>query len=326
MRASTHTRARRSATLAAIVLIAATVGNPASAPSAPQVRTIDLCAKPGNTTLPGGASVPIWGFALKPAGVDCTDAAVGATLPGPRLEVGVGDTVTLNVTNALGAGRTLSLEAPGIDFDAGPVDAAAGATVTRTFTASSAGTYGYASSGGAGRQAAMGLYGALIVRPQTAGQAYGDAASAYDAEQTMVLSEIDPALNTSPDPDTFDMLGWAPTYWLINGSAHPDLGPIDAHAGDRVLLRYVNAGLEHVTMTMLGIDSRVLARDAYRMDNPLDLVAQTVPAGATSDGIVTVPGSASPGDRFPIYNRQLHLTNGAQHTAGGMLTFIRVVP
>ena len=43
----------------------------------------------------------------------------------------------------------------------------------------------------------MGLYGALVVRPATAGQAYDDAATAFDDEAVLVLSEIDPALNNA---------------------------------------------------------------------------------------------------------------------------------
>jgi FtsP/CotA-like multicopper oxidase with cupredoxin domain len=273
--------------------------------------------------------VPIWGFAIKPSGVPCSDSSVVPALPGPRLSADVGDTVTLTVTNALDAGRTISIEAPGLDFAPGPTDAASGATVSRSFTASAPGTYLYESSGGAGRQEAMGLYGALIVRPATAGRAYDSAASAYDVESTLVLSEIDPALNRSADPEAFDMLNWAPSYWLINGKAYPDTGTIDARAGERVLLRYVNAGLEHVTMTMLGVDARMVAKDAYALDNPFDVVAQTLPAGATGDGIVTIPSGAGVGDRFPLYDRGLHLTNGAlgdpQHAPGGMLTFIKVV-
>lgn len=312
-------RASRLALVAAVTA-AALVVQPASAPSAPQVVTFDLCAKAGTVTLPGGVTAPIWGFAEKPPGTACSDASVTPALPGPQLTVGVGDTVRLNVTNALDAGHTLSLEAPGIAFDpTGSADAAPGDTASRTFTATAAGTYLYASAGGAGRQQAMGLYGALVVRPDTA---------AYAVERTLVLSEIDPALNA--DPDGFNLLNWAPSYWLINGRAHPQTDELDVHAGDHLLLRYVNAGGEHVTMTLLGRDTRVVARDAYPLANPIDVVAQTIPAGATADGVVTIPAAAAAGDRYPLYNRQLRLTNGApgapDHAPGGMLTFIRVVP
>jgi FtsP/CotA-like multicopper oxidase with cupredoxin domain len=328
MRAFADQRTRGIVVVTAALTIAA-IALPRSAPSAPTVQSIDLCAKAGTTTLPGGASVPIWGFALKPDGVACSAATVVATTPGPQLTVGAGDTVTLRVTNALPGGRTISLEAPGVDFDAGPTDAGPGDTVSRTFTAVP-GTYLYASSGGGGRQQAMGLAGALVVRSSTAGQAYDSAASAFDAEQTLVLSEIDPALNGNANPDTYNMLQWHPTYWLINGKAHPDTATVDARAGQRLLLRYVNAGLEHVTMTMLGLDTRLVARDAYALDSPFSVVAETFAAGATADGIVAIPSTASAGDRFAVYDRQLHLTNGAigdpAHAPGGMLTFVRIVP
>jgi FtsP/CotA-like multicopper oxidase with cupredoxin domain len=328
MRTLAHKRVRGTVLLAAALTVVAALTLPAAAPSAPTVQSIDLCAKAGTTTLPGNVTVPIWGFATKPAGVPCSDTSVVPTLPGPALDVGAGDTVTLNVTNALDAGHTISLEAPGLDFAAGPTDAVPGATVSRTFTASAPGTYVYESSGGAGRHEAMGLYGVLIVRPSTAGRAYDTAASAFDVDRTVVLSEIDPALNSSLNPDAFAMADWSPSYWLINGQPYPGTATIDAQAGQRVLLRYVNAGLEHVTLTMLGLDARMVAKDAYPLQNPFDAVAQTFPAGATADGIVTIPSSAGTGDRFPVYDRGLHLTNGAfgdpAHAPGGMLTFIRV--
>src|SRR5262249_43573442 len=157
-----------------------------------------------------------------------------ASLPGPVLSVNEGDSVTVNVTNALPGTRTLTFEAPGIPFASGPTDAAAGATVTRTFTASSPGTYVYQSGGDARRQEAMGLYGALIVRSLTAGQAYDSATTAYDVEATLVLSQVD--LNFNASPDTFDMNNYLATYWLVNGKAYPNTAPgITASAGQRIL-------------------------------------------------------------------------------------------
>ena len=127
------------------------------------------------------------------------------------LTVNEGDVVTLSVTNALPAPsglatHTLTMEIPGVSFGGGSSDIAIGATVSRTFTAVRPGTYLYQSGGDAGRQEAMGLYGALIVRPPVASQAYDAATSAYDVEQTLVLSAIDPAFNASPD--TADMYAY----------------------------------------------------------------------------------------------------------------------
>ena len=43
------------------------------------------------------------------------------------------------------------------------------------------------------------------------------------------------------------MYDYLATYWLINGKAYPDTAPITATAGQRVLLRYVNAGYDNTT-------------------------------------------------------------------------------
>jgi FtsP/CotA-like multicopper oxidase with cupredoxin domain len=325
----------------ALVAPAAAPAMPVGGMSAPAITAAvvgpDLCAVPGSVDLPGAPGVPIWGFALRPTPTTpCSD--VTAQLPGPGLEFATGDVVTLSVTNAI-PGQTISLIAPGLSFDPGPTDAAPGETVTVTFTAGAPGTYLYSSVGDAGRQQAMGLYGALLVCSTTpcpsSGSQYG---SPYDRAATLVLSEIDTALNTHldpvtnvPDPSSFDMRKWAPGYWLINGRAHPDSPDITATAGDRVLLRYLSAGPETVTMTMLGMHGRVLARDAFPLTNPIDVVSETVPAGSTADMIATVPAGTPSGTRLPLYNRQLRLNNGAFSNpqfapadGGGMMTFLHV--
>lgn len=311
-----------------LVLVLATVGlscvgSAASAATVP----IELCAVAGTAPLPGGGTVPIWGFDVPAVAGDCGSAT--ATLPGYQIQVNQGDVVTITVRNALPAGQVVSFEIPGVNFDPGPSDAAPGAAVSRTFTADRPGTYLYQSGGGAGRQEAMGLSGALLVRSPVAGQAYGTAATAYDVEATLVLMAIDPAFNAAPD--TFDLTTFNATYWLINGKAYPDTTAIGATAGQRVLLRYVNAGYDNTAMTLLGTHQQVVARDARLLTNPFAASTEVIPAGATEDTLVTVPASSPPSSHgFPLYNRQLHLTNGPQTTStptpatgGGMLTFIQ---
>ena len=289
----------------------------------PATQAINLCATTGSVTMPDHVSVTIWGFVPKGAADDCSDVAGTATLPNPVLRVDKDDVVTLNVTNALPTGHTLSLDVPGIDFAPGPTDAAHGETVSRTFTASSPGTYLYQSSGDGERQTAMGLYGALIVRSGTSGQAY-DGAGAYDVEAPLVLSALDPAFNNSAEPASYDMKTYDAAYWLINGRAYPDTPAIAAAPGQRVLLRYLNAGFDNTTMALLGMDEQVIARDAHVVGNPFAAHAETIPAGATEDAVATVPaGSSGYPNGFPLYNRQLHLDNGGLGTAGGMMTFIQ---
>jgi FtsP/CotA-like multicopper oxidase with cupredoxin domain len=324
MRALPNTKA-----LASLALVAAAVttmlGGAASfaAPAAPV--TFNLCAKLGTATLTGAVTAPIWGFGIPSTPGDCGTAT--ASLPGPVLSVNEGDTVTVNVTNALPAGtpdvpHTLRLEIPGVTFDPGPVEATVGNTVTVTFTASAPGTYLYQSGGDAGRQEAMGLAGALIVRSLAANQAYDNASTAYDVEATLVLGAVDPGFNATPD--SFDLNDYSATYWLINGKAYPDTAPgITAATGQRVLLRYLNAGYDNTSMTLLGMHQRVLARDARLLNNPFDAATEAIPAGGTEDAIATVPTGAAPSSNgFALYNRNLHVTNGSAAALGGMLTFI----
>jgi FtsP/CotA-like multicopper oxidase with cupredoxin domain len=319
---------RKSRALLIVAVTAAAFTVASSSASAAPV-TINLCALPGTATLTGAVTVPIWGFATTATPGAC--GAATASLPGPQLVVNEGDTVTINIANALPALHTLTFEIPGVTFNAGATDVAAGASGTVSFTASAPGTYLYQAGGGQGRQAAMGLAGALIVRSGTAGQAYDTANTAYDVEPTppaLVLGAVDPNFNAAPD--TFDMYSYKATYWLINGKAYPDTAGITAAAGQRLLLRYVNAGFDNSSMALLGMHERVVARDAHLLNNPFDANAETIPAGATEDAIATVPAGAAPSTHgFPLYNRQLHVTNGDQTatnpvpaTGGGMLTFI----
>ena len=297
--------------------------------------SFNLCATTGTlqplpTTDPS-VQVPIWGFVAKGTMADCSDVHGSATLPGPVLDVNEGDDITVNVTSDLPVGHLASLEFPGLIVDTNCTPPA-GATACFHFNAGRPGTFEYHSPGDAGRQAAMGLYGALVVRSGTAGQAYDDASTAYDVEAPLVLSAVDPAFNA--DPDNFDMHAYNATYWMINGLSYPDTEPITASPGQKVLLRYVNDGYDNTTMTLVGSDQRVVARDAYLLGNPFSAVAETIPAGATEDAIVSVPaGSTGLPNGLALFNRQFHITNGTNssgnatyspgYSPGGMMTFIR---
>ena len=203
---------------------AATLPDTTCTPTGVGTRTCDLWATTGTLSLPG-ASVPIWGYADTDSGA--------ATLPGPVLIATQGETVTVNLTNNLGEASALLFQGQAMVPDR--VGAAAnGGTTTYTFVASNPGTYLYEAGllPNAQHQVAMGMFGALIVRPAAPNQAYADAATAYDDEAVLVLSEFDPNLNNSSDPALFDMRNFAPRYFMINGKAYPDTEPSDTHARD----------------------------------------------------------------------------------------------
>lgn len=290
----------------------------AAAPAPQASVTIELCASAGSVTMPDGAVVPIWGFSELTGG-----GCAPAQLPGPLLDVNAGDVVTVSVFNDLG--ENVSLVFPGQNMAPDVNGVAPGGAASYTFTAGEPGTFLYESGTNPAIQVPMGLYGPLVVRPATANRAYDGPAPVseyeYDSEAILLLSEIDPVFNSSPT--SANLLNYAPMYWLINGKAYPDTAAITAGSGERVLLRYLNAGSINHTMTMLGLHQRLVAMDGYPLLYPVTLVAQTIPSGQTMDMVTTVPAGAAVGATFPLYNRQLHLTNVAAFP-GGMMTFISV--
>ncbi|HMM94070.1 multicopper oxidase domain-containing protein [Phycicoccus sp.] len=301
---------------------------PAGSASAADVD-IHLDATVGSTTLPtktGTTSLTVWGYCQRTA-ADTPCAAVDKP-GGPTLTVNAGQTVTVTLHNAVGEASSLYFGGQQLVPDT--TGAANGGTATYSFTASRPGTYLYEAGLTANHQhqVAMGLYGALVVRPSAAGQAYADAATAYDSEQVMVVSEIDPALNTAANKAAFDMRAFTPRYQLINGKVHADSDPVTAGAGTDVLLRWVNAGTFYHSMSVLGAEQRVVAYDGSRllngtMDISRRLVADTFGPGQTADAIVTVP-SGPTARKLPVYDASLTLHNTNAAGLGGALTVIDV--
>lgn len=288
-------------------------------------RTCHVWAMPGTLTLPTGEIVPIWGFADTVAGP--------AQLPGPVVIANQNETLQVVLHNQL-PGENVSLSFPG-QWGLVPdlTGVVAGGTVTYTFPVTLPGTFRYEAglTANGARQVAMGLYGGLIVRPLTAGQAYNDPATAYDDEALLVLSDIDPALNN--DPAGFRLYNYTPRYWLINGKAYPQTAIIDSGAGRRVLLRYINAGLVSHSMGLLGLQQQVIAANANPGGWPHGEkgAAFKIPSGGTLDAITTISASALANTRYPVYDTGLLLHNSGQTMPngqlgfGGMMTFVRAV-
>jgi hypothetical protein len=198
------------------------------------------------------------------------------------------------------------------------------------FVASAPGTFLYEAglTANGPQQVAMGLFGALIVRPTVSpDRAYGSANSAFDDEAVVVLSEIDPAFNA--DPLGFDLSAFQPTYRLINGKAYPDTDPIVSGAGRKLLLRYLNAGLDNHSMGLLGRHQKVVGNHGHEQQHSYSVVAETIASGTTLDTIVTMPPSAPAGTRYALYEPADRLHNagaltGSQVAFGGMLTFLDI--
>lgn len=330
--ASGPTRAVTGATVHAVVLPKGPL--PASGCTAGTgTSACDLWATAGSLTLPGqAAAVPVWNFTSTQGNTP--------TGTGPILVVSQDDTVTITLHNTIALAGSVSLAVPGMT---GLVDdttgVAAGSSKTYTFTVNRPGTYLYEAghTAGGARQAAMGLVGALIVRPAGFGTAATDLgaasspASAFTDEAVLVLSDLDPAFNNAVGSGAdFDLRNFNGSYRMINGKVYPSTDPIASTPGSTVLLRYVNAGAVSHSMGTMGARQRVLAVDAHPSDGAA-LVADTLPPGETEDALVTVPAA---GGQYAVYDTSGQLDTAGltapgtnrQLAFGGMMTFISTTP
>ncbi len=260
----------------------------------PVTGSIPLSAGEGYVSIADGGSVYSWGYSANGEAMQ---------LPGPTLIVTAGDTFDIVLSNDLpAAAGNVSIVFPGNEVlatDGGVQgelarEAVPGGTVTYTVRALEPGTYQYHSGSQPDLQVEMGLYGALIVVPQTAASgcttsAYAHEGTCFDREYLFLLSEIDIDIHQAAEqqvggtgPIVLPAGAYHSEYWMINGRAAPDtLGPPGRgvlphqpyniiprmHPGEKLLLRLVGAGREMHPFHTHGNHVRVLARDGRLLES-----------------------------------------------------------
>lgn len=254
----------------------------------------NLTAKADYISAGDGASVYAWGYA---------NGSGTMQYPGPTLIVNQGDTVTINLSNQLPV--PVSIVLPGqqgmvasggsagiMAQEAAAMSGGVAGTVSYTFTATQPGTYLYHSGTQPALQVEMGLLGTLIVRPAVADplhQAYGHIATRFDHEYLFLLTEMDPAIHdqvalqvAAGGPINVDTSNYHPVLWFINGRNAPDT-MLDAnvpwlptqpynclprmHAGEKLLMRMVNAGRDLHPFHTHGNNFTLLARDGRMLES-----------------------------------------------------------
>ncbi len=332
--------------LAALITVCVTV----SLPLGLHAKSYDLRADTASITMPDGTVVPVWGFADITAGSG--DGIV--KVPGPALDLPAADTnLTINLTNKLPV--PVSIYIPGLRLAPAPANvggrvmsftahapaAPAGGQTTASFsfTGLKPGTFIYQSGSNPSAQIPMGLYGAVIVRPAAANQAYNDAASAYDNEQVVVFSEIDPAFNSyvSSNKTTIDAahkinysLSYAPKYFLINGKTYPDTtspaSQLVAPPARKTLLRLINAGSQNHVPTIAGKPVRIIGEDGNFLTYARNEHAPVLPAGKTLDAILDLSSTPlTEGNFFTMFDRRAWRASSVD-TTGSMIAFIKSYP
>ena len=345
MRTLMHLRTLGTVTLA-ILALSVTAGGTMAA-------EVWLQAESFTKTMPDASVVTMWGFRRMDTGWTNLPGEV-AQVPGPRLVVPPGEGLTIHLRNNLPVtAEPISIVIPGqvaamTPTKFGPGDpnypdrmrsftnetAPAGATADYAWPSLKEGTYLYHSGTHPQVQVQMGLYGA-VTKDYAAGQAYSGVS--YTKDVLLLYSEVDPALHAAVAGGTYgpglavtSTMEYEPKYFLVNGASYPDPTPglPVLSAGDQVLLRFLNAGLEpHIPM-LQGLHVNLVAEDGNKglgpggtsAPYPKTLYSVFLPAGQTADATLVQPVQAGPCN-FAIYDRALHLTNAAS-TGGGMYTFI----
>ena len=286
--------------------------------------TFNLYAFPFNMNLPEGTSLQMWGFGDADAGAGATHPeGAGYNVPqypGPTLIVTEGQTVTINLDN-LGVPQPVSIVVTGHNVTATRTDgnpshglvteaASPGESVSYTFTAPEPGTYVYHSLDGSnpGLHVEMGLLGVLIVRPADCDRcAYGAGSGTdYNQEFLSLLTEVDPEVHLQMERGHVEHFTNADRFakvWFVNGRVFPDLFQGDynplfphqpyeslaqAHPGDQVLVRQVNAGHDSHPFHFHGENLRFVGRDG-RMLSSDGLVANL---GRSDNTINSAPKQA----------------------------------
>jgi hypothetical protein len=165
----------------------------------------------------------------------------------------------------------------------------------------------------------MGLFGG-IRKDVADGEAYSGIT--YDEEGILIFSEIDPVLheaaasgNFGPGKALTSTIDYAPKYFLFNGQAEIILtGVVPAIlVGQKILLRFINAGLFTRMPILLGSSMILLSEDGNLSPYPTEKrYCVRLPAGKTVDVMVS-PTSVG---TMSLFDRRGYVSQGAADGAG----------
>ena len=111
----------------------------------------------------------------------------------------------------------------------------------------------------------------------------------------------------------------------MNGMSYPSEGllPINGKMiliqGDRLLIRFLNAGLDTHVPQLLGLYMTLWAEDGNRYRYSKEAYGFELATGKTVDAIVVSP--MSPPWEYPLYDARLNLNNDGA-SPGGMLSYV----
>jgi len=220
----------------------------------------------------GVATLQGWGYSA-----NATSSATAKIIPGVLLEARTGQTFTVNIKNSLSDPH--GFEVPNLsstELSSQTFVIAQGKTVRYTLTPKNAGIYLYQDAGAAGVNSAVGLFGALIVRPDKAlGNVVWNNGPSFDKEVLWVIADMDNkgwnqvALDATRGVSQVNTSVYKPDYFLMNGMngfrAMDDPNTqISGRLGEKILVRIVNAGQYAHSLHFHGNHFEVLSQNGIR--------------------------------------------------------------
>jgi FtsP/CotA-like multicopper oxidase with cupredoxin domain len=256
-----------------------------------------------------------------------TAYAINRQVPGPRLELTEGDHVRINFTNHLPEPATMHwhglivpnrMDGPGyITQDPVPP----GGRYTYEYVVQQAGTYFYHSHTRPDRQQALGLYGALIIRPR-------DSVSEPKANYEYVV-QLQEWLNR--DGQTYPamlMEGGLPNFFTINGKSWPATDTLHMKVGETIKLRIIGTNNNFIhPMHMHGGPFTVIARDGVPLNPAARFEADVINVGPGQRWDVIWPAREPGKWIFHCHIPHHTLNNNVEERgAGGLTLLIDVAP
>lgn len=272
-------------------------------PSSSRASTVNLWARDGYISIPDGNNIYIWGFTDRQEMSAQLPGPILVLNQGDTVTVKLNNDLTEPVSISFPGQEGVKVIKPdGKEYPAQPqydngrlvslTDfAAPGQSVTYRFVAARPGTFLYESGTNPHKQVHMGLYGAIVIRPgdymphhPEHKTAYGGGTGTqFDREYLLIIGEIDPELHQAVElGKPYDIRNYKPRYWTLNGRGNPDTdlphymghlpsqpygSMVMAEPGEKVLLRYVGAGIESHPLHPHGNHTRVVALDGRLLRN-----------------------------------------------------------
>ncbi len=257
---------------------------PPAAPDGGMVE-IELVAREGRIDLVAGGATEVWTY--------------NGTVPGPQIDVRLGETVRATLRNELSAPTSVhwhGIRVPN-DMDGVPglnqTAVAPGETFVYEFAPPDSGTYWYHSHTLGSEQLDRGLYGAIVV-------ADAENTDAFDVDTVWMLDDwlLDESGQVMGDFfDNHQAMHYGRRGELLTMSGQPSAELI-VRPGERVRLRLVNASNGRwYEPALAGLGARVLAVDGQLAGRTIDLDGMLLGPGNRLDIVFDAP--LTPGS-FPL--------------------------